>query len=147
MSSDGDVPRRIVVGVDGSVASVQALRWALGYARAAGAAVEAVIAWDIPSSMGYGPTVIEGVDIATAAREALAAIVEGNSAEYPGVAVTQRALRGHPADVLIDEAEGADLLVVGSHGYGGFARALLGSVSQHCISHADCPVVVVRGNR
>lgn len=52
---------------------------------------------------------------------------------------------GHPAQVLIDESKEADLLVVGSHGHGGFSGMLVGSVSIHCVTHASCPVVVVRG--
>ncbi len=144
MSSDGDAPRRIVVGVDGSGASVRALRWALEQGRATGATVEAVNAWDLPSSMGYGPAMIGNQDFAGAARRSLAAIVDGLAAEYPDVTVEQRVLRGHPAAVLTSEAEGADMLVVGSHGYGGFAGAVLGSVSQHCVQHGNCPVMVVR---
>jgi len=49
--------------------------------------------------------------------------------------------------VLLDAAAGADLLVVGSRGYGGFAEALLGSVGQHCVHHATCPVVIIRDSR
>jgi nucleotide-binding universal stress UspA family protein len=51
---------------------------------------------------------------------------------------------GHPARILLDASGGADLLVAGSRGHGGFAEALLGSVSQHCVQHASCPVVVIR---
>jgi nucleotide-binding universal stress UspA family protein len=135
---------RIVVGVDGSAASVRALGWALGQARATGGVVEAVIAWDIPTSYGAGPTVADGEDLAGAAQQALAAAVDGVSSAYPGVAVQRRVLRGHPAAVLVDQTKDADLLVVGSHGRGGFAGVLLGSVSQQCVHHATCPVVVVR---
>jgi nucleotide-binding universal stress UspA family protein len=53
-------------------------------------------------------------------------------------------VNGHPAQALIDAANGADLLVVGSRGHGTFAEALLGSVSQHCVHHAPCPVLIVR---
>ena len=63
---------------------------------------------------------------------------------YPDIVVHQLVQRGHPAAVLIEQAKGADLLVVGSHGRGGFIGALLGSVSQHSVHHATCPVVVVR---
>lgn len=59
--------------------------------------------------------------------------------------VHARVAEGNPAQVLIDASDGADLLVVGSRGHGGFTEALLGSVSQHCVQHAHCPVVVIRG--
>ena len=54
---------------------------------------------------------------------------------------------GNAAQVLLDAAQGADLLVVGSRGHGGFTEALLGSVSQHCVHHAQCPIVIVRADR
>jgi nucleotide-binding universal stress UspA family protein len=54
-------------------------------------------------------------------------------------------VEGNAAQVLLDASDGADLLVVGSRGHGGFTEALLGSVSQHCVHHAHCPVVVIRG--
>ena len=54
---------------------------------------------------------------------------------------------GHAADVLVRAAEGADLLVVGSRGHGGFAGMLLGSISQHCVQHAPCPVLILRDGR
>jgi nucleotide-binding universal stress UspA family protein len=137
---------RIVVGVDGSAASMRALMWALGQAEATGAVVEAVCAWDIPTGYGEGPTVLDGEDLAVAAERSLAAAVEPVAAEHPAARVQRRALRGHPAAVLLDQAKDADLLVVGSHGHGGFVGALLGSVSLHCVHHATCPVVVVRAN-
>jgi nucleotide-binding universal stress UspA family protein len=62
-----------------------------------------------------------------------------------GVPVLARAVEGNAAQVLLDASDGADLLVVGSRGHGGFTEALLGSVSQHCVHHARCPVVVIRG--
>jgi nucleotide-binding universal stress UspA family protein len=140
-----DAASRIVVGVDGSPASVRALQWALEQAEVRGADVEAVVAWDIPTTYGFGPTVREGEDLAEAARASLAAAVEKVSATHPSVPVQQLVLRGHPAAVLVGEAKDADLLVVGSRGHGGFVGALLGSVSQHCVHHATGPVVVVRG--
>ncbi|MFC7483306.1 universal stress protein [Luedemannella flava] len=90
---------------------------------------------------------VDGEDLADAAQQSLAGVVGEASAAYPDVVVRQRVLRGHPAAVLIDAASRADLLVVGSHGHGGFVGALLGSVSQHCAHHATCPVVVVRAER
>jgi nucleotide-binding universal stress UspA family protein len=61
------------------------------------------------------------------------------------VRIHTKVAEGSAAQVLLDAAEGADLLVVGSRGHGGFAGALLGSVSQHCASHSPCPVLIVRG--
>ena len=61
------------------------------------------------------------------------------------VKVSSTVREGNPAKILLEAADGADLLVVGSRGHGGFAEALLGSVSQHCVHHAPCPVVIIRG--
>jgi nucleotide-binding universal stress UspA family protein len=135
---------RIVVGVDGSPPSLRALRWALGQAALTHAVVEAVNVWDVPASYGVAPTVLPGEDIAGAADRALAAAVEQASSAHPDVTVRRRVAQGHPAEVLLAHARDADLLVVGSHGHGGFVGALLGSVSHRCIQHATCPVVVVR---
>ena len=140
---------RIVTGVDGSASSMSALRWAVRQAGLTGAAVDAVIAWNYPASAGgYGwaPTGTEGsFDFQESAEKTLADAV--SSAAGPGSAVEVRSLvvQGFPAQVLLDACDGADLLVVGSRGHGGFAGALLGSVSQHCVHHAHCPVVVIRG--
>jgi nucleotide-binding universal stress UspA family protein len=133
--------RRVIVGVDGSAASIQALRWATDYAAAVGAVVEAVIAWDIPSTLGFGPTVLAGEDLAANAQKTLTgaiAVTAGDTSHVKPVVA-----RGHPASVLLEHAREADLLVVGSHGRGAFGEALLGSVSHHCVRHATCPVVVV----
>ncbi|WP_412751621.1 universal stress protein [Krasilnikovia sp. M28-CT-15] len=135
---------RIVVGVDGSATSRKALRWALGQAIAIGGLVEAVIAWEVPDSFGVGPTVRDGEDLAGTAHQRLADAISEVSAAFAGIPVQRQVLRGHPAEVILDRAKDADLLVVGSHGHGGFAGALLGSVSQSCVHHATCPVVVVR---
>jgi nucleotide-binding universal stress UspA family protein len=61
----------------------------------------------------------------------------------PSAPIVTRVVQGHPAQVLLDAARGADLLVVGSRGHGTLAGMLLGSVSQHCVQHSPCPVVVV----
>jgi nucleotide-binding universal stress UspA family protein len=58
--------------------------------------------------------------------------------------VRSQVVNGDPAQVLLDAADGAELLVVGSRGHGGFAEALLGSVGQHCVHHAHCPVLIMR---
>jgi nucleotide-binding universal stress UspA family protein len=140
---------RIVAGVDGSPSSVSALRWAIGQAEITGAAVDAVLAWHYPvATGGYGwaPTgLATSFNFKENAEKVLAEAI--NTACGPGgsVPVRARVVEGNPARVLLDASDGADLLVVGSRGHGGFAEALLGSVSQHCVHHARCPVVVIRG--
>ncbi|MEV0084851.1 universal stress protein [Saccharopolyspora sp. NPDC050642] len=138
---------RIVVGVDGSPGSRAALRWALRYAAQCGGAVTAVLAWAPPAytEISPMPPVLSDEDSAARAEWELRKAVDETSALLAtSVPVRREVVRGHAARALLDEARGADLLVVGSRGHGGFAGALLGSVGQHCVSHAHCPVVVVR---
>lgn len=135
---------QIVVGVDGSEPSKAALRWAARQAALTGGVVEAVTAWQYPQWYGAGP-VVAGFDFADNAAKVLTqAIGEALGADRP-VEIRPRVVHGHPAEVLLDAARGTELLVVGSRGHGGFTGALLGSVSQHLVQHAACPVVVVRG--
>ncbi|MDA1360900.1 universal stress protein [Glycomyces luteolus] len=133
----------VVVGVDGSPSSRRALDWALRQAEATGMKIKAVLAWRAPTGYGTAELVASGVQWADEARNSLESIITPASAEWPQVPVERRVLEGHPAEVLLKQAEGADLLVVGSRGHGGFAGALLGSVSSHCAHHATCPVVVI----
>jgi nucleotide-binding universal stress UspA family protein len=139
---------RIVVGVDGSPSSVSALRWAIAQAGLTGATIDAVIAWHYPELAASG-LAVGGLEPTFGFRENAEKIVSDaiNSALDPASAVPvhSRAIQGHAAQVLLDASDGADLLVVGSRGHGGFTEALLGSVSQHCVHHARCPVVVIRG--
>jgi nucleotide-binding universal stress UspA family protein len=136
---------RIVAGVDGSPCSVRALRWAIRQARLTGGSVDAVIAWEYPTSYsGYGYGVAEGAGLEEAAQKTLVDAISEAAGPEDRIAVRPRVVHGHAAQVLVDAAEGADLLVVGSRGHGGFTAALLGSVGQHCVYHAGCPVVVVR---
>ncbi|GAA5156354.1 hypothetical protein GCM10023321_31960 [Pseudonocardia eucalypti] len=133
----------VVVGVDGSDASLDALRWAARQAELTGAALHAVTVWQWPTTYGYAPGYSD-VDFAALAEETLTQAVEQTFGTTPGVVVVRRVLEGHPASALTEAARGADLLVVGSRGHGGFAGMLLGSVGQHCVQHAPCPVVITR---
>jgi len=149
MADQREEPGRIVVGVDGSDGSKQALKWAVRQAELTGARVEAVIAWDVPQfhgALGWLPpsssdeAVMEGRardDITRAVAEAVSA--------HPTVRATTVVRYGTPAGVLLEAAREAALLVVGSRGLGGFKGLLLGSVAQHCVQHAPCPVLVLRG--
>ncbi|GAB3225192.1 universal stress protein [Glycomyces halotolerans] len=144
MALQGQGQRRIVVGVDGSPSSIQALKWALTQAEATDSTVEAVRTWEIPTDYGMAAIMFPGEGFAEAAQEALAEAVEKATGGQPNPRLEQKVVEGHAADALLKQAELADLLVVGSRGHGGFVGALLGSVSQYCIQHAKCPVVVVR---
>ena len=130
---------KIVVGVDGSPSSQQALRWAARQARLTGAELHAVAVWDYPT----GALVLEDVDwfgiTGKSLDDAITASLDPDEADR----VQRSVLRGYPVRVLLDAAADADLLVVGCRGRGGMAGMLLGSVSQHVVTHARCPVVVM----
>lgn len=138
----------VVVGVDGSPSSRRALRWAVDQAEATGMRVMAVQAWQVPTMYGAGAMVMPGVDWGEKARTELESTVASAAGKEPRVPIEQRLVEGHPASALLDQAEkaGADLLVVGSRGHGGFVGMLLGSVSLHVVTHARCPVVVIHDN-
>jgi nucleotide-binding universal stress UspA family protein len=138
----------IVVGVDGSPSSEQALRWAVDRAARTGQRVHAVIAWEYPRVAGvpvnYGVAEISAQDWAGNSRAILDQAVAATLTDVEAAGVQQHVVQGHPAKVLLDMAAEAELLVVGSRGHGGFVGMLVGSVSQHLIAHAACPVTVVR---
>jgi nucleotide-binding universal stress UspA family protein len=133
----------IVVGVDGSPLSKQALQWAAKQSQLSAAQLRAVIAWRWPTTYGWAPD-YAGFDFAADARKTLEEAVTETLGAPPSVPVSISVIEGHPAPVLIDASRSADLLVVGSHGHGAFTGMLLGSVSQHCVQHATCPVLVYR---
>jgi nucleotide-binding universal stress UspA family protein len=139
-----DAAGRIVVGIDGSLPSEAALRWAVRQARLTGAHVDAVITWEWPLAYGVAPETFDE-DFAGTAAEVLGTSVQNVVSAEDAGRVSRLVLRGHPAGALLDSSEGAALLVVGSRGHGGFSGMLLGSVSQHVVAHATCPVVVVHG--
>ncbi|MEZ0090913.1 universal stress protein [Streptacidiphilus sp. EB129] len=143
MSREIPAERRIVVGVDGSPSSEQALRWAVRQAELTHAAVDAVICWLYPTMYGRAPASVDR-ESGLVAGKILAKSVAWAVRDHPRVEIRESAELGNAAQVLLERSRGAELLVVGSRGHGGFVGALLGSVSQHCVQHASCPVVVVR---
>lgn len=138
----------VVVGVDGSAGSVIALRFAAEEARLRGTTLHVVGAWELPATAyagaagGAGVGFAElGAELETRAREAVEDALAGIDAG--DVAIERHVVEGHPARVLLEAGAGAELLVVGSRGLGGFARLLLGSVGQELVHHAPCPVAIV----
>ncbi len=141
---------RVVVGVDGSAASDDALGRAFTEAQLRGIGLTAVRSWysdyvDVASPrMGGSSVPTDTTAIVEDESADLAQSVEAWAAKYPDVDVRQHVVRGRPAQVLLDEGRGAELLVVGSRGRGGFRTLLLGSVGHALIRHATGPVMVVR---
>jgi nucleotide-binding universal stress UspA family protein len=139
----------IVVGVDGSEASMEALRFAFDEGRRRGAEVKVVKAWEVPPlAYGAGWSVpVHAEDYEKVAETEFQKIIEDVAETSAGVTVTPVLCEGQAASVLCAQAADADLLVVGSRGLGGFRGLLLGSVSQECAHHAPCPVVIIPHER
>jgi nucleotide-binding universal stress UspA family protein len=135
-----------LVGVDGSEPSKRALRWAVEQARLTGATVDAVTAWVYPTGFGWNPVALDVENMIKINEQMLTDAVTEVAGDNPTPRIHTRVLEGHPAHVLQQAAAGAQLLVVGSHGHGGFVGALLGSVGQYCVQHAPCPVVIIRNH-
>ena len=144
MTSETPSPRDIVVGVDGSPSSPAALEWAARQAERAGSRLHALTTWEWPKSYGYPIPVSADFDPAGEAAKVLEEALEDTRRTHPDVAIHTSVIEGATARVLIDASRDADLLVVGCRGHGELAGMLLGSVSEQCVTHAHCPVLVVR---
>ncbi|MDQ1740757.1 MAG: hypothetical protein QOE53_2409 [Pseudonocardiales bacterium] len=135
----------IVVGVDGSDTSRDAVRWALSQAALTGAELRAVSSWRWPNYLTRLPP---GADLAKETGQVLDEVIDGVLAEYPQaaatVAVTKHVLEGPAGPALLTQSDGATLLVVGARGRAAFPGMLLGSVAEYCVRQGTCPVVVVR---
>ncbi|SER00879.1 Nucleotide-binding universal stress protein, UspA family [Lentzea xinjiangensis] len=138
--------RPVVVGVDGSPASLAALRWAVADARRRGCPVDVVSAWHPDYGVVIGPLPAELLvemtpqAVKAAAQKTLDRVVEG----VEGVRIRRVLVEGDPRDALVEASRDAELLVVGNRGHSAIVEAVLGSVSAHCVHHAACPVVVIR---
>ncbi|MDQ6715534.1 MAG: universal stress protein [Actinomycetota bacterium] len=148
--SDDPTSARVVVGVDGSEASTDAVEYAFAQASHRGLGLTAVHAWALlftPGVLGSG-TQAEVLDQIGTQEAALAAeSLAGWAEKYPDVDVRSHTVNGHVVDELADASRGAALIVVGHRGRGGFAGLLLGSVAQGLLHRAHCPVAVVRARR
>lgn len=147
--SDAPTERRarVVVGTDGSAGSETALRWAIAYAEQCDSELEVLVAWDFVAQWAAGANPAWPNDAAhleadavTLGERSVAAALDGRTRPAWLHVV---AVQGTPALALTERARGADLLVVGSRGRGGFSKLVLGSVSKACVQHATCPTVVV----
>ena len=138
--------KRIVVGVDGSEASLKALRWAAEQAGFKQAVVEAIFAWDWPAYFGSGGWGAPSEAMPDKlAEQVLVESVAKVLGDEPGVEVRTKAVQGNPASVLVAASEGAEQLVVGNRGHGTLTGALLGSVSLAAAHHAKSPVTIIHG--
>ncbi|WP_255512659.1 universal stress protein [Kribbella steppae] len=136
---------QIVVGVDGSEISTAAIRFAFQQAarRHIGIiAVHAAMRSRQHPTLSVPAHIVDQID-----RQLFAEAMQSKRVLFPAIDVRTKLVHGHPAQALIDSSAGAELVVVGSHGRGGFAGMLLGSVSQAVLQHAACPVAVVRPHR
>lgn len=134
----------IVVGVDGSPLSIEALKWAARLEPTVGGPITAIAAWHIPaSSAGY--VQYPGIDWnpeEDAESVLKSALKEAYGDQLPE-GLTATTVEGRPAQVLVRVSRDASMLLVGSRGLGGFTGLLLGSVSRACAEHAACPVMVL----
>ena len=137
-----DAEGKVVVGVDGSESSIEALRYAARVAPALDARVHAVACWHFPEMYaGYVPPDFDAFE-AAAAKVLAETIDKAFGPDAPGDLTTEL-VRGPAPEKLVEAGAGARMLVVGRRGHGGFLGLHLGSVSSACVSHADCPVLVV----
>ena len=159
--SNATQPGAVVVGVDGSEGSQGALDWAVAEARMRKAPLRIVHAWKYgfnvvgPSAYigdtsmlgmaaGYmGSVGFDSSELHQAAESHLREALSKVLTEVTDLLIERQVMEGSPAEVLVGAVTEDDLLVVGSRGHGGFAGLLLGSVSQQCVHHSPCPVVIV----
>lgn len=134
---------RIIVGVDGSIQSRQALRWASRLATTTGATLRAVTAWEFPATYGWATWPSDWDPPRDSRRLLTETIAETFQAPVEIELVVRE---GNAAKILIEESRFATMVVVGSRGHGGVAGVLLGSISAKVAEYASCPVLVVHGD-
>lgn len=135
----------VVVGIDGSDASIDALRFAADESRLRSARLRIVCAWTLPvGNEGPGTSWPDPSVYERGAQHAIDAAMTAIGRELEGIEVEPRVVLGGGASALLENCSDAALVVVGSRGHGGFTGLLLGSVSQQVVLHAPCPVAVVR---
>jgi nucleotide-binding universal stress UspA family protein len=146
MAQDARPAMRVVVGVDGSEGAAAALAWAAAEATLRHSTLHVVHAWHYPATGGmaeFAGATVAWEELDGPERELLDARITELATSWPRLAVERTLAYGSAAAAIVGAAEGAELVVVGSRGWGGFTGLLLGSVSQQVAHHAPCPVVIV----
>ncbi|MFF2605866.1 universal stress protein [Arthrobacter koreensis] len=137
-----DTRKRIVVGVDGSELSLVALRTARRLADLLDCRIEAVTVWSYPVALAV-PIASAEWSPRVEAQSALEETLQATFGQDVPEGLKKLVVSGQPVQVLVEASKGAEMLVVGSRGRGGFAGLLLGSVSSAAAAHAHCPVLIV----
>jgi len=138
---------KIVVGIDNTDASVEALKWAINEAQLRACHLDVVVSWDYPIVAAAEPVMVAAPDrdlLINSARITADTIAASVGLADAGVDYELHTPEGRPGEELVAMAADADLLVVGTHGAGTFKQLILGSVSNYCAHHSSCPVVLVR---
>ena len=143
-TSELEQTRRIVVGVDGSLSSTAALTWAVRQAELTGSRLDVITTWEWPTTAGLGMMTTSDFNPREDAQQILDSASVTAHGIGGGVDIRSHVVAGPAGSALVDASRGADLLVVGCRGHGELAGLLLGSVSEHCVTHAHSPVLVVR---
>jgi nucleotide-binding universal stress UspA family protein len=147
MSTGAEVDeRKIVVGVDGSQHSEDALRWAARLAATFSIRLEAVTAWEYPPGYGWA-SIPEDWNPAQDMEKVLKDTLHAVFGDHLPDRLTAEVREGGAARVLLEASESATMLVVGSRGHGGFVGLMLGSVSANVAEHASCPVLIIHGGQ
>ncbi len=140
---------RVVIGFDGSTSAESAARWAAREAQSRGLGLTVIHATIPPlsSSGAWGPGAPISMDAIDEIRDSAQTFLDTFASTLPASDIQTLVQVGSPTGILLAASESAALIVVGSRGHGGFKELLLGSVSQQLVTHADCPVVVIREER
>jgi nucleotide-binding universal stress UspA family protein len=144
MEPDAAAHNVVLVGVDGTPSSISALRWAARQAELTGTTLRVVTTWAYPATVGWTPPYPEDFDPEADARAVQAEAVTEALGNSPKIPLELVVVEGHASAILIEMSHEASLLVVGCRGHGEITGLLIGSVSEHVVCHAGCPVAVVR---
>ena len=139
------VQGHIVVGIDGSESSKNALRWAAKLAPTISDSIDVFVVWEYPAMLGWEGGIPDWLRPDEDAKKVLDATLKSVFGEVLPKGLVGHIRQGHAASFLLDASKSAAMIIVGSRGHGGFSNLLLGSVSSACAEHAVSPVLIVHG--